>query len=56
MVSQANVKLYAVKSRHSINLPSDLVRDSAFPFKPNDSLKVKIDGGKIIIEKTDDKS
>ncbi len=51
MVNQAKAKLYAVKSRHSINLPSDLVRDSAFPFKPNDSLKVRIEGKKIVIEK-----
>ena len=51
MVNQAKVKLYAVKSRHSINLPSDFVKDSAFPFEPNDKLKVKIDGKKIVIEK-----
>jgi hypothetical protein len=51
MVNQAKAKLYAVKSRHSINLPSDLVRDSAFPFKPNDSLKVRIEGKRIVIEK-----
>ncbi len=51
MVNQANVKLYAVKSRHSINLPSEFVRDSAFPFAPNDNLKVKIEGKKIVIEK-----
>jgi len=51
MVNQAKVKLYAVKSRHSINLPSEFVRDSAFPFAPNDNLKMKIDGKKIIIEK-----
>lgn len=56
MVNQAKVKLYAVKSRHSINLPSEFVRDSAFPFKPNDSLMMKIQGGKVIIEKTDDKT
>jgi len=53
MVNQAKVKLYAVKSRHSINLPSEFVRDSAFPFAPNDNLKMRIDGEKIIIEKED---
>jgi hypothetical protein len=53
MVNQARVKLYAVKSRHSINLPSDFVKDSAFPFEPNESLKMRIDGKKIIIEKED---
>jgi hypothetical protein len=51
MVNHAKVKLYAVKSRHSINLPSDFVRDSAFPFSPNDNLKMKIDGKRIVIEK-----
>jgi len=51
MVNQAKAKLYAVKSRHSINLPSDFVKDSAFPFAPNDSLKMRIDGKKIVIEK-----
>jgi hypothetical protein len=54
MVNQAKVKLYAVKSRHSINLPSDFVRDSAFPFAPNDNLKMRIDGKKIVIEKEED--
>jgi hypothetical protein len=51
MVNQTKVKLYAVKSRHSINLPGDFVRDSNFPFKPNEELKAKIVGKKIIIEK-----
>ena len=51
MVSSAKVKLYGCKSRHSINLPSDLVRDSAFPFKVNDRLILKIENGKLIIEK-----
>jgi hypothetical protein len=51
MVSQANVKLYGSKSRHSINLPSDFVRDSAFPFKVGDELVAKINGNKIVIEK-----
>ena len=51
MVSQANVKLYGSKSRHSINLPSDFVRDSAFPFKVGDELMAKIEEGKVIIEK-----
>jgi hypothetical protein len=51
MVSSAKVKLYGCKSRHSINLPSDLVRDSAFPFKVNDKLIIKIENDKLIIEK-----
>ena len=50
MVNQARVKLYEVKSRHSINLPSELVRDSTFPFKPGEPLLARIKGGKLIIE------
>lgn len=51
MTGQANVKIYAVKSRHSINLPSDFVRDSAFPFKVGDELVARIDGEKVVIER-----
>lgn len=45
------VKLYGSKSRHSINLPSDFVRDSAFPFKFGEELIARIEDGKVIIEK-----
>ena len=51
MVNQAKVKLYGSKSRHSINLPSDFVRDSAFPFKIGEELIARIDGEKVTIEK-----
>lgn len=51
MVSQAKVKLYGSKSRHSINLPSDFVRDSAFPFKVGEELIAHIENGKVVIEK-----
>jgi hypothetical protein len=51
MVNRASVKIYAVKSRHSINLPSEFVRDSAFPFRPNEELIARIDGNRIVIEK-----
>ena len=53
MVSQAKVKLYGSKSRHSINLPSDFVRDSAFPFKVGEELVAVIDGNRVIIERID---
>lgn len=53
MTGQANVKIYAVKSRHSINLPSDFVRDSAFPFEVGEELVAKIENGKVTIEKRD---
>ena len=51
MVDKAKVKIYAIGSRHSINLPSDLVRDSAFPFKPNEELVARIEKGKLVIER-----
>jgi hypothetical protein len=51
MVNQATVRIYQVKSRHSINFPSDFVRDSAFPFEPGEKLIAKIKNGKIVIEK-----
>jgi hypothetical protein len=50
MVNQAKVKIYGVKSRHSINLPSDFVRDSTFPFETGEELIAKIEGKRIVIE------
>ena len=49
MVNQARVKLYEVKSRHSINFPSDFARDSAFPFKPGEELIAKIEGSRSLL-------
>lgn len=51
MTSEAKVKIYAVKSRHTINLPGEFVRDSAFPFKVGEELIAKIENGKVVIEK-----
>lgn len=51
MTNQAKVKIYASKSRHSINLPSDFVRDSAFPFEVGEELVARIENGKVVIEK-----
>ena len=51
MTAQAKVKLYGSKSRHSINLPSDFVRDSAFPFEVGEELIARIEDDKVIIEK-----
>jgi len=51
MVNSVKVKIYASKSRHSINLPTEFVRDSAFPFQVGEILKAKIEGEKIVIEK-----
>lgn len=51
MVNEADVKIYKVGSRHSINLPSALVTDSSFPFEPNETLKIKIEGKKLVVTK-----
>lgn len=51
MVNEVRVKIYKVGSRHSINLPSSLVTDSTFPFKPNEELVAKINGKKVILSK-----
>jgi hypothetical protein len=51
MVNKAKVKLYEYKSRHSINLPSDFVRDSTFPFKVGENLIARIEGKKVVLER-----
>ncbi len=51
MTDRAKVKIYVSKGRHSINLPSELVRDSAFPFEPMEELVARIDGNRVLIEK-----
>jgi len=34
-----------------IYIPADVVKDSSFPFKPNEEVIIKIDGEKLVIEK-----
>jgi len=51
MVDKVKVKIYSYKSRHSINLPSEFVRDSAFPFEINEPLIARIDKQRLVIEK-----
>ena len=34
-------------------IPADLMVDSAFPFKPPESVRVRIDGERLIIEKVE---
>ena len=43
---------YGPKSRTGIlYIPSDLMVDSAFPFKAPTNLKLRIDGERLIVEK-----
>jgi hypothetical protein len=50
-MKEATTKINRVGSRHSIYLQKGLVEDSAFPFKPGESLLIKIVGNKLVIEK-----
>lgn len=34
-----------------IYIPADVVKDSSFPFKPNEELTIRIEGEKLVIEK-----
>lgn len=51
MVTEAKTKIHKVGSRHTIYLRNDLVNDSSFPFEANQSLVVKIEGERLVIEK-----
>ena len=51
MTAQAKVKIYVSKGRHSINLSTEFVRDSTFPFKPLEELVARIDGKTVVIER-----
>jgi len=52
MVKEAKSKIYKVGSRHTIYLQKELVNDSAFPFKPNEELFVRIEDNKLVVEKS----
>jgi hypothetical protein len=51
MVSEAKTKINEVRSRHTIYLKKDLVKDSSFPFKVGEPLKIKIQDDKLVIER-----
>lgn len=52
MVTEAETKIQKTGSRHTIYLRKGLVNDSAFPFKPKHPLIVKIEGERLVIEKS----
>lgn len=52
MVDRTTVRIYEYKGRHNINLKSDFVKDSNFPFKPNEELIARIEGNTIVIERS----
>lgn len=41
------------RSRTMIHVSKKVVDDSAFPFKPGDSLKVRIEGPRLVLERAD---
>jgi len=60
LVNRAETKLSIAKKNvgrgrayeaYTIYLPSTLVTDSAFPFKPKEKLLVKIQGDRLLVEK-----
>jgi hypothetical protein len=51
MVSEVQTKINEVRSRHTIYLKKDLVKDSSFPFKVGEPLKIRIQDNKLIIER-----
>lgn len=51
LVNQTETKVLKVGSRHTIYLEKAFVEDSSFPFKPNEPLKAKIEGKKVVLEK-----
>jgi hypothetical protein len=44
-----------VGSRHTISLEKPFVEDSAFPFKPEEPIAVKIEKNRLVVEKADAK-
>lgn len=53
MVDKVETKIQQCKSRHTIYLKKSLVMDSSFPFSVGETLTVKIQKNKIIIEHAD---
>jgi len=51
LAGQVKTKINKVGSRHTIYLKTDLINDSNFPFHVGESLIVRIEGDKLIIEK-----
>ena len=40
-------------STHRLYIPADLVRDSAYPFKAGDRVLVRVEGGRLVVERSD---
>ena len=52
MVGVTKAKVYKTDNRHYIYLPTDLIKDSTFPFDlMKDKLQIRTDGDRLVIEK-----
>jgi hypothetical protein len=49
---EGETKIYTSGSRHSIYIPAGLINDSAFPFTIGETLTIRIEDERLIIEKT----
>jgi hypothetical protein len=52
MVSQTKTKILKVGSRHTIYLEKAFVEDSSFPLKPNEPISIRIEGKRLIVERS----
>jgi hypothetical protein len=52
MVKETTTKIQKADSRHTIYLKKELVNDSSFPFIPGEPLIVRIDGKRLVVEKS----
>ncbi len=51
MVNIATLKLSYIAGQYRLHLPKAFVEDSAFPFKPGEELTMKIQEGRVVMEK-----
>ena len=51
VVRQVKTRIQKVGSRHTIYLKKELIDDSGFPFKISDPLIIKIENGKLVVER-----
>jgi len=53
MVLQGETRIYKSNGRSSIYIPAGLINDSAFPFKLEDRLEIRIEGKRLIVERVE---
>jgi hypothetical protein len=51
VVRQVKTKINKVGSRHTIYLQKDLIEDSNFPFKVGETIIIRIDGNRLMVER-----